>query len=907
MRLSAIAVGFALLWSSALVMTVTAQNEPANLVRNGSFEEDADGDGVPDGWGVAGRRDMEQTLALDSGREGGKAAKLTCTRFVPGSPDSHAMVCQVGVIGVRQGQWYRLSFWAKGENISRSICDVALSNTRPWGPSGIQGAFPVSPSWRHVELVCQATADVPAENSRLQFWFKSTGTLWLDDVVLEPCEMRVEYHPQISADGVRNLIPNSSFECGTAGWGSYAPNLRTWTGNVYRLMGEIDESTAYHGRCSLRMHLDASRAPTYYFDWFDPIEERVLTVVTAHVGWGRLTGEPCTLSCFLKADKADVPALLMLREDNGREHRQRVQVGTEWQRYSLTYKPGGEYVWGGVGIDLQESQLGAATLWVDAVQLEFAEKPSDYTPRAEVESFLEAPASGTVFMQPDAGLAVSLRAFNASGKEETVAGHLTVTDFFDQEVFGMDVEEKVGAGASVQRSFAGLMKGRPGFYRVHWKPTGALLPYPQSVRCALMEPYEHDDSPFGMNHAYGWDFLLRLSKAAGLTWMRDWSVKWHTVEPEQGTWDFSRTDSQIDRVLAEKLNVLVLYPFPSAVWCSEANADVIGEVVGKQAVNQPRYIAAWRAKDDALFRNYIAQSTKHYRGRVKYYEILNEPLYTTYALPARFGYKSEDYIAVLRSAYESIKSQQPDAKVVGGIGTWVDSDWVHQFVQGGGLEWCDIMDIHLYPVTIPPEIYEEDLVKVTQAMQAAGIVKPMWLTEFGCYADDDPYRTPGQIGDAAMARANWPSEAAASEGLVKSSVVFLSHGVQKIFFHAGTCGPINGSDGGGIFFEYGGTPRKMFVALNRLARLLGPAPVPLLPRIATDRVRAYLFRTPGGIVAVAWACTDEAVTVSLPGGITARDLMGNPLAQRSAKLTATPMYFIGPDAEKLRALLEQGR
>ena len=51
-----------------------------------------------------------------------------------------------------------------------------------------------------------------------------------------------------------------------------------------------------------------------------------------------------------------------------------------------------------------------------------------------------------------------------------------------------------------------------------------------------------------MNHAYPWDFMLDLSRRAGLTWMRDWSAKWHTVEPAPGTWDFTTVDPQIDPV-----------------------------------------------------------------------------------------------------------------------------------------------------------------------------------------------------------------------------------------------------------------------------------------------------------------------------------------------------------------------
>ena len=157
--------------------------EGANLVRNATFEEDADGDGVPDGWSTSGRGDIIQKLSLVEGRAGGKAVRLECTEYVAGTPDAHAMVCQVGAIAVKRGTWYKLSFWARGLEIQRSLCEARLSKTKPWGASGIDARFAVTPAWKHVERICQATDDVPTEHSRLQFWYHSTGTLWLDDVV----------------------------------------------------------------------------------------------------------------------------------------------------------------------------------------------------------------------------------------------------------------------------------------------------------------------------------------------------------------------------------------------------------------------------------------------------------------------------------------------------------------------------------------------------------------------------------------------------------------------------------------------------------------------------------------------------------------------------------------------------
>ena len=154
-----------------------------------------------------------------------------------------------------------------------------------------------------------------------------------------------------------------------------------------------------------------------------------------------------------------------------------------------------------------------------------------------------------------------------------------------------------------------------------------------------------------------------------------------------------------------------------------------------------------------------------------------------------------------------------------------------------------------------------------------------------------------------MSRANWPSERDAAEALVKTAAVFLTHGVTKIFYHAGTCGPVNGRNGGGIFFEYGAAPRKMYAAVNALAALLGPAPKPLLPKATPKAMLCYLFTAPEGAAAIVWARGEEAELGRLPAGVTATDMMGDPLDPDDAPITPTPVYLRAARAEQLRALL----
>ena len=87
---------------------VSAKNVAAkNVVANGSFELEGESNGQPDGWATSGVVGLEQTLTTDVDDRGTKVARLTCSKFVGGSPASHAMVCQNGHVAVKAGQWYR--------------------------------------------------------------------------------------------------------------------------------------------------------------------------------------------------------------------------------------------------------------------------------------------------------------------------------------------------------------------------------------------------------------------------------------------------------------------------------------------------------------------------------------------------------------------------------------------------------------------------------------------------------------------------------------------------------------------------------------------------------------------------------------------------------------------------------
>ncbi len=891
-------------WLVAILCSVAVTQ--TNLVPNGDFEQDNDHDGVPDFWAVAGAPHVKQHLTRDVGRNGkGFSGKLVCTEFGNGTPASHAMICQVGTVSVQRGRFYRLSFWAKAEGIRSRSVGIALVNTRRWSDVGLQDSFSPTTRWQRFEFFFQATDDLAAKESRLQFWFTSTGTLWLDDVELvEIPELRPQRFPQLPTDGVVNFLPNSSFECGTSGWGSYAPDLRWWMGNVFQLVGELDERTAAHGQRSLRLMLNESNLPTFFFDWFDPVCQPVRSLVTAHHGWVPVQrGQPYTFSAFLKADRPNIVGILLVRQSDGRTLRRNVSLTTEWQRYAYTFTPQADFVWVGAGLDLAASKVNSATVWLDALQLERGEQPTPYQPRRPVEVVAATPALGNIFVTDrNPALLLQLSAYAEPVKEEPKqkgapqqrTHKLTVTvsvqDFFDAEVLRQRVSLDIPFGRSVTKTVT-LPVGKFGFYRVRVEaPDGAFVGTP--LRCAVIKPYRSADSRWGMNHAYPWAFLLRLAHQAGILWWRDWSVQWRTVQPRpDAPFDFREPDIQIDRVIKEGGQVLVLFPFPSAEWSSSGDPDTI-EKVQPLAYRRAVMLVACKPKDEQAFTNYIAESVRHYRNRVRAYHIFNEPLYTFYSLPASLGHTLDDYLRLLRLAFEAIKREQPDALVVGGIGIWADNQWTRKFVEAGGLSSVDVLDLHLYGGGAPEGLCEP-LKELWQRMQQRSETKPIWLTEIGCYADDDPPIEPLRsfFGDAAMRRSLHPSERSAAEWMVKFATLFFAYGGEKIFLHAGTCGEINGVDTGSVFFEYGGAPRKIYAAVAAMAHLLPPQAK--FERISnpTPSTVAYWFRIGQRRIGIAWSTDERAHTFRLPQGMQALDIMGNPLPDKVVFIGATPIYL----------------
>ena len=118
---------------------------------------------------------------------------------------------------------------------------------------------------------------------------------------------------------------------------------------------------------------------------------------------------------------------------------------------------------------------------------------------------------------------------------------------------------------------------------------------------------------------------------------------------------------------------------------------------------------------------------------IQAWEIRNEPTIFLYGFNNGSAY---NYFLLLKSAYRIIKSINPNAIVIGLGGVYLeDINWVKQVISYGGLNYCDVVSLHLYPSMVSLKDFGNLYTNmysytINSYMQILGN-KPIWITETG--------------------------------------------------------------------------------------------------------------------------------------------------------------------------------
>ena len=247
-------------------------------------------------------------------------------------------------------------------------------------------------------------------------------------------------------------------------------------------------------------------------------------------------------------------------------------------------------------------------------------------------------------------------------------------------------------------------------------------------------------------------------------------VGWPDVEPSPGDWRFKRLDLYV--AAANAKGVEIVYPLGlSAPWASARPAEKSGYKPGYAA--EPSDLEHWR--------RYVRTVAERYKGRIKYYEVWNEPSDKTY-----FSGEPETLVRMLKIAYETVKQVDPEAKVIapGVTGVGRHLAYLDDLLGRGAKDYIDVLGHHFYVPNGEPEEMVPLIREVRKIMLKHGIEnKPLWNTETGWWIGNSD----GTPDHPMVAKGGWKKFDSADEGgglLVRAFVLARAEGVERFFWYS---------------------------------------------------------------------------------------------------------------------------
>lgn len=341
----------------------------------------------------------------------------------------------------------------------------------------------------------------------------------------------------------------------------------------------------------------------------------------------------------------------------------------------------------------------------------------------------------------------------------------------------------------------------------------------------------------------------------GLRYYRCGPTGWGQVQPEEGKWDWQALDGHMEYLSARGF----IY---GGVFLGSPRWNTLDKP-GSLPVNN---LAGWSA--------YVTELVKHAKGRIKRWEVWNEPPNFTGRdqTPA-------DYAKIVVSAYDAAKAADPGC-LIGLAAKSVHVNYLEQVIKAGAKDHFDYITVHPYEVlngiadNAGTEPVYMNIVPVLRKMLAAQNPAkkdvPVIFTELGCDV---------KKGEDVQAHA-----------LVKAYTMGIAQGVACIQWFEGK----DGDSGPLGLLDRKGVKRPSYMAMAQMIRHLGQHPKYLGWLLLDGKHYAFVFEGAKGTVLVSWSRPQTAGEVSFGEAVDiVNPLTGDVAREQQRKLTPAPIMVLG--------------
>lgn len=167
----------------------------------------------------------------------------------------------------------------------------------------------------------------------------------------------------------------------------------------------------------------------------------------------------------------------------------------------------------------------------------------------------------------------------------------------------------------------------------------------------------------------------------GVKWARLQSG-WQRTEKEKGVYDFRWLDKIVDKMISIGVEPWLCLCYGNELYSEQAK--VVFGAVGVPPIHTQEERIAWA--------NYAKATAEHFKGRVHYYEVWNEP---DGKWCWKHGPNAAELVEFTKSTAIACKAGDPDCEIIG-LSLAGDHGFAEQFLKSDVLDYIDGVTFHTY-------------------------------------------------------------------------------------------------------------------------------------------------------------------------------------------------------------------
>lgn len=215
----------------------------------------------------------------------------------------------------------------------------------------------------------------------------------------------------------------------------------------------------------------------------------------------------------------------------------------------------------------------------------------------------------------------------------------------------------------------------------------------------------------------------------------------------------------------------------------------------------------WENRDG--YNIYLKYLLQHYGNRIHYWEAMNEVNLLKDGMDKNENVKlaEKGYASILPQIYKSIKSFDPNAKVLlSGLSDVYDG-FLEEICKYSTFNYFDILNFHSY---CKPEELIGSFEKISSIMKSNNWHKPVWITECGMHTADDSILHQGSLRVEEQAHR-----------VARIYLISFAYGVDKVFWYnlrSQEINPYYSEDNLGLLHA-DLSPKPAFIAYKALTKM----------------------------------------------------------------------------------------